>query len=395
MHLERPLDRAATLRRFALPAVVCSALLLTAYVRTAEGARHPSPWGYRVWSFGALTYSDILALHEDRGAGRHSVPYLQDRIEYPVLLGLSMWWPSLIAPGREGYFTLTVAALALCALGCLYVIAATPRAKPWAFAASPALLPYAALNWDLLALLPLFVGVWLWARQRERTATAVLALAVWTKIFPALALGVLWLGKPLKRLLPHLALVAAISIAVNVPFALGAHDNWSWFFEYSRIREIEPSLYLLLGCDAKDFAPAANLIGAAATVAAALAITGTEWRTRRLDALRAACALFCVFFFFNKVFSPQYWIWVVALAALAALPGWLCSAVSVIALFDFAISFSRLHLQTDRVWFEVAWFERSVFWPMVALRYAALGACAAWAFAHILAEPSGAQEVAV
>src|SRR5439155_5572604 len=106
-----PLDPRATLRRFAAPALVCSAILLTAYLRTAEGTRHPSPWGYRLWSFGALAYSDILALHEDRGAGRHPVPYVEDKIEYPVLLGVGMWFPSVLAPDRGGYFALTFALL--------------------------------------------------------------------------------------------------------------------------------------------------------------------------------------------------------------------------------------------------------------------------------------------
>src|SRR5213082_1585184 len=102
-----------TFRRFRGPALLAAALLLAGYVRTAEGTRHPSPWGYRTWAFGALAYSDILALHEDRGAGRHTFPYLQDRIEYPVLMGFGMWWPSQIEPNRAGYFALTFLALAL------------------------------------------------------------------------------------------------------------------------------------------------------------------------------------------------------------------------------------------------------------------------------------------
>src|SRR3954462_3616911 len=110
--MDRPLHARAVLRRFAGPALACSAILLACYLRTAEGTRHPSPWGYRLWSFGALAYSDILALHEDRGATRHAVPYLEDKVEYPVLLGLEMWLPSLLAPGRSGYFALTFLLLA-------------------------------------------------------------------------------------------------------------------------------------------------------------------------------------------------------------------------------------------------------------------------------------------
>jgi hypothetical protein len=117
-------------------------------------------------------------------------------------------------------------------------------------------------------------------------------------------------------------------------------------------------------------------------VAAALALAVAEWRTRRLDPLPAACALLCLFFAANKVYSPQYWLWVVAMLALAALPGWMAGAVSVIALADYAASFTRLHLQGDRVWQQALWFDQAVFWPMVAIRYAALLACATWAFSR-------------
>jgi uncharacterized membrane protein len=391
--MDAPLERRAALRRFAVPAAVCAALLLACYLRTAEGTAHPSPSGYRVWSFAALTYSDILALHEDRGAGRHELPYLRDKIEYPVLMGVDMWWPSAIAPNREGYFAVTFLTLALCALGTLWVVASLPRARPWAWAASPALLVYGALNWDLLAILPLALGLLLWARGKEKAGVAVLSLAVWIKFFPVLVLGVVLLvalRKSLKHALQLFGIFLGVTLLVNLPFAVVAPQNWSWFFVYNHLREIEPSLYLLAGADPRSFVSAANTISAAITLGAAAALAAVEWRTRRLDVLRASCALVCVFLIANKVYSPQYWLWIVALIALAALPGWICSAVSAVAVADFVISFSRLHLQADQA--QAAWFDRSVFVPMLAFRYLALSACAAWAFAHVV-RPERAQAV--
>jgi hypothetical protein len=385
--MERPLDSRATLRRFAAPALVCSAILLTCYLRTAEGTRHPSPWGYRLWAFGALAYSDILALHEDRGAARHPVPYIEDKIEYPVLLGLGMWFPSVLSPGRAGYFALTFVVLAACALGTLWFTAALPGSVPWAWAASPALLVYGALNWDLLGILPLAAGLWLWAAGRERAAVAVLSLAVWTKLFPVLALGVLLLvslRSGWRKTLTLAAIFLGLSLALNLPFALWGWPRWTWFFEYNAIREIEPSLYLLFGADPRRAVASADVVSAGAVLAAAAGIAVVELRTRRLDPLPAACALVCVFFIANKVYSPQYWLWVVALVALAALPGCLAASVSTLALADYAASFSRLHLQADRAWPQAAWFDHAVFWPTVAFRYAALAACAVWAFAHMV-----------
>lgn len=389
--MQAPLEPAATLRRFAAPAAICAGILLACYLRTAEGTRHPSPWGYRLWSFGALAYSDILALHEDRGATRHPVPYLQDKVEYPVLLGLGMWLPSVLAPGRAGYFALTFTLLALCALGALWFIAGLPGTQPWMWAASPALLVYGALNWDLLGILPLAAGLWLWAERRERAAAVVLSLAVWTKLFPLLVLGLLLvisLRAGVRKTAELAGIFVGVSLALNLPFAILGWPRWTWFFEYNRIREIEPSLYLLFGADRRSFVAEANAISAAAVAAAAVALAALELRTRRLDALKAACALVCLFFIVNKVYSPQYWLWVVALLALAGVPGWLGGAVSVIALADYAASFARLHFQADRAWPQAAWFDAAVFWPMVWLRYAALAACVLWACAH-LARNSG------
>ena len=383
--MDVPLSRAATLRRLALPLVVCCVLLGVAYARTSEGTKHASPWGYRNWSFSTLTYSDILALHEDRGGGAHPLPYLRDKIEYPVLLGLSMWWPSAVQPNRAGYFALTFLMLAICGVLSLYFIGTFPGAKPWFFAASPALLVYSALNWDLLGILPLVLGIWLWARGRERQATFALSIAVWTKFFPILVLGVLLVvatRRSWKYASQLVAIFAGVTLVLNLPFALAAYDNWRWFFEYNRIREIEPSLYLLFGqVNTKAFAPTANLISAAVTLTAAAAISLYELRTRRLLALPAACALVCVFFTVNKVYSPQYWLWVVALTALVGLPEWLLSVVGCTALCDFIVSFMLLHFQVTRD-SQAAWFYRSLFWPMVAVRYSVLAACAASAFSR-------------
>jgi hypothetical protein len=396
--MDCPLDRRATLRRFANPALACAAILLAGYLRTAEGTKHPSPWGYRLWSFGALAYSDILALHEDRGAARHPIPYLEDKIEYPVLLGLTMWLPSVLAPSRGGYFALTYLLLAISALATLWFVAGLPRTQPWVWAASPALLVYGALNWDLVAILPFVAGLWLWAAGRERTAVGVLSLAVWTKLFPVLALGVLLLVSlrgPRRRTLELLGIFAAVTLAVNLPFALLGWPRWTWFFEYNSIREIEPSLYLLFGADPRRSVGAANAIGAVAVLGGAAALAIVELRTRRLDALRAVSALMCLSFLANKVYSPQYWLWVIALIALAPVPGWLAGAVSVLSLTDYAISFSRLHLQADRVWAQAAWFDHAVFWPMVGLRYGALAGCAVCAFTHLVRKPDAPDPSAI
>ena len=379
--LPRPVTVGEAWRRFHAPALVCVGLLAFGYARTAPGTTL-SARAYRGWAVSALADSDIIALHGDRGGGRHALPYLEDRIEYPVLLGLFMWWPSLVAPNPSAYFAVTYGALALCAIGALWLLCAMPHTEPWAFAASPALAVYAGLNWDLEGIFLLLLGVWLWARSHERWAAGVLALATWTKIFPAVPLWVLLsaaLRRGARRPLELGATVLAVTLAVNLPFALSARENWLWFFRYNAIREIEPSLYLLLGADPRGFVRGANAICAVVSLSGALGLAALELRSRRVEPLPGAAALLFLFFAVNKVFSPQYWLWVVAMLALTGAPLWLGASVGAVALIDFVATFSLMHLHTERAWRELEWFRRQIFVPALWLRYVTLLACAGWA----------------
>ncbi len=379
-----PLAPPEVWRRFRAPAMAAAALLLAGYLRAAPGAEIHDPSQYRRWAFGALAYSDVLALHADRGGGRHPVPYFEDRVEYPALLGVAMWLPSIVAPRPSAYFGWTYALGALAAMGALWALCAIPGTQPWAFAASPALVVAAPLNWDLLGILPLAVGLWLWSAGRERGASAALALGGCVKVLPAVAL-VLLCASALRRGARHAALVlgvgVAVALAVNLPFALpeAARTGWAWFFEYSRYRAIEPSLYLLLGADPRASVPTANLVFAVATALALLAAGVLAWRSPRIPIPVALLLVFGVVFLSSKVFSPQYWLWVTIAAALAAVPGWVATGLGAVALADYVASFSRLHLQTSATGPSLAWFEQQVFWPIVTLRYVVLFTLTAWA----------------
>ncbi len=78
-------------------------LLLVDFVLVARGLSHaPTGPATASWALDHSVYSDIIRLtfdHYVHGAQFiHPLPYLHDRIEYPVLLGFSLWLPDL-APG--------------------------------------------------------------------------------------------------------------------------------------------------------------------------------------------------------------------------------------------------------------------------------------------------------
>lgn len=354
---------------------MCVLLLALGYARLAPGARIESARDYRIWSFGAFAYSDIIALHDDRGGGRHRLPYLEDRIEYPVLLGIHMYWPSLLAPNRLGYFLLSYLALSACALGTLWLLCGIEGTRPWAFAATPALTLYAGLNWDLFAIFPMMLGIRWWLSQRRLAGAAALAVGACTKVFPGLALGALLVREAPRRAVLPAALALALAALVNAPFAILARSNWRWFFEYNSGRDNEPTIYTLFGAGKRDaIALAGGLL--AASVLVCLFVFAISRRNLRIRAAIAAVAL--VFFFFTRVWSPQYWLWILAVLALAGAPLWVAAAASGAAVLDYVAAFGLLHLSVASDYAQASWFYRELFLPNVAIRCALIGGAALW-----------------
>jgi hypothetical protein len=145
---------------------LAAAWLAIGYLNVARGASHAGT-GYRFWSFQHRCYSDVIALHGDRylGGGR-PLPYLEDRIEYPVLLGIALWLPSFAPGGALGHFTATYALLALCLFAALLALERLPGARPFWLGATPALVYYAGLNWDLLPIALMCGALLLLSRSR-------------------------------------------------------------------------------------------------------------------------------------------------------------------------------------------------------------------------------------
>jgi hypothetical protein len=320
--------------------------LALGWANVARGAAHAGP-GYRFWAFQHHCYSDVLALHGDRylGGGR-PLPYLEDRIEYPVLLGLALWLPSFAPGGALGHFTATYLFLSACLLAALLALARTPGAAAWWLGATPALVYYAGLNWDLLPIALLALAVLADSTGRSGASGALAALGVSAKLFPGAfvppAAAALALRPPRRALLRFSAGLVATLLAVNLPFALAAPEAWSWFFRFNAARGAENSIWEALRVPRGpllDLASAAPL----ALAAAFGVLVATEAARRGGDAPRAvrlATALSLVAWIAtNKVYSPQYALYGFFAGALAAAPLPLFLVLSAASAADYHLAF--------------------------------------------------------
>jgi len=337
------------------PAAVALVLLLAGFLNIARGLDHPGG-DYRPWALHHASYSDLLALGGDRYlAGDHPVPYVDDRIEYPVVLGFLLWLPSFAPGGQFGFFLLSSLFLAACLLAALAALRRIPGTNVWLLAAAPALATYGLLNWDL-------VGIALLLGALALDRGSLLGLGVATKLFPAAGLPAL-AG---RKWVP----AAAVAIAVNLPLAIVARDNWWWFFRFNSRRPPDFSIWNALHVTSVGVVNVLSL--GVVAVAMLLAL-------RAPSRLHGVAFVIAVWMTVNKVSSPQYSLWVFAAAALVSAPWRIWWALVLASMFDFVCElwlYSRHSLTLS-----------SVVLVMVVVRTAATAWFAWWCWRRLTATP--------
>jgi uncharacterized membrane protein len=301
-------------------------------------------------------YSDTVPLfglhHLDTGA----VPYLDSAVEYPVLTGGFMALAAAIArvydgasgawgvlpgvPPVESYYVVTCLLLSLCALLTTRGVLGLTGRRPWDAAMvglSPLLFVHVFTNWDLFAVALATCGMWAWARQRPVLAGALLGLGIAAKLYPVLVLGALFLlclraGR--LRVWLRTAVAAGVTwLAVNAPIAVLAPGNWSRFFRLNQSRPADPDTVwnLLQHANQQVFGgpvpegQSPTVLNAVVAVVLVLLLAAAAWLTLaapvRPRVAQLAFLLVAGFLLLNKVWSPQYSLWLLPLAALAR-PRW-------------------------------------------------------------------------
>lgn len=288
-------------------------------------------------------YSDIPHLYRERGFYEGAIPYIDtgdwQPLEYPVLTGGFMWvtaeLTSLIAGSNIDdkavrYYDVNALLLALVGLvmvGATFQLAG--RRRPWdaaMLAASPVLALHGTINWDLFAVALSMLALLAWARWHPGWAGVWLGLAVAAKLYPVvllLPIALLCARSRRWRPLLVLALTSGVTwLAVNLPVIIAAPEGWKEFWRFNAERGADfGSVWYLLDQNGHGVG-SLDVVTTALTVAAFAAIAMLAWLAPRPPRLaQLAFLTVAAFLVFNKVWSPQYALWVLPLAVLAR-PRW-------------------------------------------------------------------------
>ncbi len=363
------------------PSVSLATVLLCVSVTMAVGTIQKAPCAAGNWGDGRqytwLCYTDIVPLLGTEQLAGSRLPFFdacttvpgQNCDEYPVLTMYFMRTGAWIAGANySAFYFVNVALLLVCALAIgafLYLMAGT---RALYFALAPTLLVYGTMNWDLLAVALATGALLLLFRRRDGTSGALLGLGAAAKLYPAL-LVIPFIAQRLRERRPDGAIAlgwaAALTWgAVNVGFFLASPGGWLRFFRFNSERLADFDSLWYIGCRHVDAAcvsvRAVNVLSAALFAGSFILVWAL--RARRFTGFprwTLGFPMIALFLVTNKVYSPQYGLWLLPWFALA-LPG--LRRFVAFELADVAVFVTRFWWfgryqggwGTPQSWFEVA-----------------------------------------
>ena len=347
-------------------------VLVAVAATMALGMVQKAPCFADTWSdsdrrYAAMCYSDLPYLYTGRGFAELAWPYSADPevreryqvMEYPVGISYAAWavaWGTHAVTGfpdtdaraeqdpgslfgrpevqREvrWFVALHAGLFALCALLAGWFLARTHRRRPWdamGLAVAPALALTALVNWDLLAVVPVAGALWAWSRGRPGLTGVMIGIGTAVKLYPLFLLGGVLVLCWRRRRWGDLALAtvaAAVAwAALDLPAYVQDRDAWTVFWTFNADRGPDLGSLWLVVAQAGDLTIAAHTVNVVSWVVFLLWCAGVAvLGLRAPETPRLAQLGFLVvagFLLVNKVYSPQYVLWLLPLAALAR-PRW-------------------------------------------------------------------------
>ncbi|WP_124709173.1 glycosyltransferase family 87 protein [Gordonia insulae] len=345
-----------------------------------------------------LCYSDVIGLFGAEKLDEGAFPYrtywfeegadgrqVKRYMEYPVVTGMYMYGVAWVAqqwdsahqkwgvPGALEvvlFFDLAALGLALFWLVTIWATSRTARTRVWATwmaALSPLVIVHIFTNFDAIAMAMVALALLYWARRKPWLAGVFIGLGTAAKLYPALLLVVLLIlclraGK-VREFAQAASAAALVWVAVNLPILIAYPNGWWEFFRYNQGRAAErDSVYRIIS-DAAGFTWNIDVLNALSLGLLIAVIVGIAFiglrAPQRPRVAQMAFLMVAGFLLVNKVWSPQYSLWLVPLAVLAIPHTRLLFAWMFV---DALVWVPRmaLYLDADRRWLPEQWFTVAI-----------------------------------
>jgi uncharacterized membrane protein len=292
-----------------------------------------------------LCYSDIPPLYVDRGFAEGIFPYVQTGangiyLEYPVGTGVFMyisavvtgWILSFYPDGYRAFFDVNVILLFIPFVITVIATALTKPKDPWRAAMivfAPTMILAATINWDLIPIALVALAFLAWSKEKPTLTGVFIGLAIASKFYPiVLLIGFIllaWKSNSWRSTINMIATAFFTLLLVNIPFAIANFEGWVHFYTFNLGRSIDfGSFWYALTQIGLPTIPG-NLLNFASTAVFMLLLVAIAILVKKApkspNIAQISFLILAAFVITNKVYSPQYVLWLVPLAVLAR-PNW-------------------------------------------------------------------------
>ena len=294
-----------------------------------------------------LCYTDIPVLYQARGLSEGKVVYVTAQWEYPVLTGgfvdvarrITDFLGTPASPDLTSQQVLTNAdifysvcsfMLFACFLA-LVVLQLHMGGKRWwatglMVAVAPVVMAEGLINWDIFAVALTAAALFAWGKKHPYVAGIFFGLAVAAKLYPLFILGPLLLlclrSRHLRAFGKLLAAATVTWVLVNAPVFFASPSGWLYFWQFNMDRGADLGSVWYVMSLAGIPVPNPGIWSFLLMMLGCLGIGALIFLApRRPRVGQVAFLVVALFLIVNKVYSPQYALWLLPLLALAR-PTW-------------------------------------------------------------------------
>ncbi|MDO5618964.1 glycosyltransferase family 87 protein [Kocuria sp.] len=347
--------------------------------------------------FQGACYSDLPTLYRTTGMVDGNFPYLAPEalLEYPVLQTVIASITGVISYGISGdtsvhaaqsiYFDVNFALLLAVWVITVLLLARMVAAPRFAVvvALAPAVAATATINWDLWPVFTAVAALWFFRKERWVLGGVMLGLGTALKLWPFVMLGALMVLAIRQRRFGPVVKAGAGTVltwvGVNLPFYLLDPTQWNYFWSFSSDRGAGfSSVYHVWNVAVVPYVGGQPLAtetinmmaygGFALCCVGVLAVGLLAPRTPSIEQL--SLLIVAAFVLTNKVYSPQFVLWLVPLVILARPKMGQFLVWQIIEVFHWIAIFSWLHnvsSGTELVDFWTAIYAAAVILHVVAV----------------------------
>ncbi len=273
-------------------------------------------------------YSDIPILYSARSLDSHQWAYKggSSAVEYPVVMGTVMWATSWLVSNDphslRGYFDFNSILIAILFIFSVLVVWKIRPEYAYLSALSPGVVVALYINWDLWGIVTMLLAIYYFDQRKLTLSSSLLALSIATKFFPVFLLlpivFILWRRNDFRTIAKYLFTMATVWLAINMPVMLTTPQGWWHFYKLNLDRGSDwGSLWYslsLLGLQIRYLNYLTILALLVVLVAMMVFLLEIEQTPTLADvSFILMAATLCI----GKVYSPQYVLWLVPLAAIA------------------------------------------------------------------------------